>query len=188
MKLKTTVFLIGFSGSGQSTLGARLSEVLDVPFFDTDARIERETGRTISALFMEKKERGFRKIERDVITSLLAGHAEPKVVALGGGAFVPTENRRMVCDHGVVIYLQCSVNELYRRLNRISDRPLLEVKPRAGQTPRQARMERIKDLLNRRRETYRLADATVSTTNKSVKAVVEEILGKLEKFNADNPR
>jgi shikimate kinase len=110
------------------------------------------------------------------------------VVALGGGAFVTARNRKLICEHGIVIYLQCAVRELYRRLSRVSDRPLLNVRPREGQTARQARMERAKHLLARRQATYRMADATVSTTNKSVSAVVEEILGKLEEFNADHPR
>lgn len=188
MKLTTTVFLIGFSGSGKSTIGARLSEVLSVPFYDTDAMIERETGRTISALFLQKKEKGFRSIEYDVIASLLEKRRRPKVVALGGGAFVTNRNRKLISNHGFVIYLRCSAKELYRRLNRVSDRPLLNVNPRPGQTARQARMERIRELLDRRRSTYRMADATVSTTNKSVPAVIEEILGKLEKFSAETFR
>lgn len=181
--MPTCLFLIGFSGSGKSTIGPPLARRLKAEFFDTDAIIEKETGCEISELFGRDGEARFRESERQVIKIVLQSKAKRKVVALGGGAFANRATRTLIVNSGVVVYLSCSVCELYRRLRLTSDRPLLNVRPAAGQTMRQARLRKINSLLEKRKNSYNLADLRVATSNKTVAACVSDVYRKVRKSN-----
>lgn len=147
------VVLIGFSGSGKSTAGKILANTLGVRFVDTDREIERRTGQRITDMFAEQGEHSFRKLEREVIEELVH---EPMVVGLGGGAFMQASVRKHIQDQGISVYLRCSQKELYRRLQSVTDRPLLL----QGDL-----RENIKALLDKRKATYEMADHTLSVTN-----------------------
>lgn len=182
--MPTCLFLIGFSGSGKSTIGPPLAKRLKAEFFDTDAMIEKETGSRISKLFSRVGEVRFREMEQQAIEIVLHSKAKRKVVALGGGAFASRNTRTLIVNSGVVVYLSCSVRELYRRLRLTSDRPLLDVRPAAGQTMRQARLRKINFLLGKRKNSYNLADLRVATSNKTVAACVSDVYRKVRKLNA----
>ena len=110
-----SVFLIGYRGSGKSTVGRRLADRLWQTFLDSDELVVKQAGMTIKEIFEAEGEPGFRDRESAVVRdlALLAEH----VVALGGGAVLREENRQVIRDGGhKVIYLRCDPHELYRRI------------------------------------------------------------------------
>ncbi|MBD3402945.1 AAA family ATPase, partial [candidate division GN15 bacterium] len=145
MSVSRSIFLIGFSGSGKSTVGRALAARLNVPFTDTDELIEQAADQPISSLLRADDQERFRALERQVIVEVAADAGGAGVVSLGGGAFESTENRAVIRDAGRVVYLRCAVRELYRRLKDVSDRPLLQVTPRSGESLRAAKLRRIRD-------------------------------------------
>ncbi|MDF1544589.1 MAG: shikimate kinase [bacterium] len=170
------IFLIGFSGSGKSTIGPKLAKRLRLDFFDTDQLIEKRCKKSIPRIFDEDGEKFFRQLESEVIESL-SRKRKAAVVALGGGAFQSRNNRAVVADIGVSIYLSCSVRELYRRLSHATDRPLITGRGRAA---------KIKLLLNTRTANYRKADLSCSTSERSVAESVTRIIKLLKGFNASS--
>ncbi len=175
-----TIFLIGFSGSGKSSIGRLLADKLHARFYDTDTLIVRRAGKTIPLIFGEDGERQFRKLERLVVRDVIARRGK-KVVALGGGAFQSKENREMINQAGVVVYFACSQIELYRRLRDMKDRPLLRG---ADEASAKELKSRIKSLLAKRTKHYNQAGMKFSTSGKSVKTAAKELKRKLAKLYA----
>ncbi|MEA3296937.1 MAG: shikimate kinase [candidate division Zixibacteria bacterium] len=168
------VFLIGFSGSGKSTIGPLLAGVLKVKFLDTDSLIEKRNGKTITEIFRDNGESEFRRLEREIIATVAKDDDNTKVIALGGGAFQSSENRKIIRSCGIVIYLSCSVREIYRRLRNMDNRPLLSSFRRRNRfTGREAMMRRISNLLDKRKKTYNLADIRLSTTFRTTQEIVD---------------
>lgn len=159
------IWLIGFSGSGKSTVGPELARLLRLRFVDTDAEIERIAGRSIADIFAKYGELRFRKMESQVIRKVAQAN-KPTVVALGGGAFQSPVNRAIILKSGTTVYLRTSVRIIYRRLSSQTDRPLLQVRPVKGETLREARFRRIKEMISKREQQYRTADINVSTSSK----------------------
>lgn len=183
---KKHIFLIGFSGSGKSTLGSRMARRLGVKFYDTDMLIEQQCSKTIDKVFSDDGEAAFRRLESEVINELIYLNESRLVVALGAGAFEKRKNWNIVKRHGIVIYLSCSVREIYKRLKENTDRPLLRVSPAKGETQRQAVLNRIKDLLTQRRQTYAQADVMISTTNKSIDETVRQLHRRIQSCDANH--
>jgi shikimate kinase len=176
MKQADNIFLIGFSGSGKSTVGPLLAGKLGRTFVDIDAIIESRTGLAIADIFAQRGETLFRRLETESIADLVGDSGPARVVALGGGGFQSAANRALVRKAGLSIYLRCSVREIYRRMRGMSDRPLLTVRPSQGETPREAVLRRIRTLLDKRRRNYESADIVVSTTMKAPDQVADEIV------------
>lgn len=179
MALEQKVYLVGFSGSGKSHLAPLLARRLKVSHHDTDAMIEQQCGGAISELFATRGEKYFRKLEAAFIEQL-AGDAQPGVVALGGGALVDSNNRRRIQASGIVIYLSCSMNVLYRRLRAASDRPLLVGHQKRGETQVQAIKRQIRQLLEDRKPVYRQADIIVSTSQCTPVKTVDKICERIK--------
>lgn len=150
MTLRRPVALTGMMASGKSTVGRLVAERLGVSFEDVDALVERATGRTISALFAERGEVGFRAVEREVITQALAD-PRPRVLALGGGALLERGVRLDALRAWTLVALTAPPDELLRRAAG-SARPLLQVPD-----PRQA----LERLLSDRAEAYAECHASV---------------------------
>ncbi|MDB5297779.1 MAG: aroL, partial [Phycisphaerales bacterium] len=112
-----SVFLIGYRGSGKTTVGRRLADRLWQSFVDSDERVVAAVGGiTIKEIFEREGEAGFRDRESAVVRELAA--AADHVVALGGGAVLRPENRAAIAAGGhKVIYLRCDAAELYRRIH-----------------------------------------------------------------------
>ena len=167
---KTNLFLIGPMGSGKSAVGKHLARLLGMPFIDSDAEIERRTGVDIAFIFEKEGEAGFRQREREAIEVLTA--MQRVVLATGGGAVLLPENRRVLADRGRVVYLQTSVEQQADRVRQGRARPLLSnVDPAA----------KLGELMGLRAPLYaEIADVTVTTDNRKVKNVAEDILRKLE--------
>ena len=166
------IFLVGFSGSGKSTIGPRLAKRMKRPFIDIDDMITRRMTMTVPELFRKYGEQRFRREEEACLK--LAAARPPSVVAVGGGAFQSPSNRKLMQEHGTTVYLSCARREIYRRLKNKTDRPLL------SQPTRAAQVARIRELLDRRVKHYRRADLTVATTTRSVAQSVDQIIRKLE--------
>ena len=171
-KFPDKLFLIGFSGSGKSTIGPLLAKKLKVRFIETDSLMEKQTRITISELFAKKGERYFRRLESEIIRKLVStrGHC---VIALGGGVFANPANRKLISNAGTTIYLSCSVREIYRRLKNKTDRPLLK-------GTRTEKLNQIKSLLDRRLVSYQLADIRISTSDWTPVQTTKIIFAKLK--------
>jgi shikimate kinase len=158
-------------GAGKSTIGRQLSNVLKKEFKDSDHEIVARTGASIPLIFEIEGESGFRKREAAMIDELTAKH--DLVLATGGGAVLDENNRQLLRQRGVVIYLYASLEQLFERTRRDRNRPLLQTEnPRA----------RLEQLMAERDPIYReVADMVVHTDDRSIKSVVKEILVRLER-------
>ena len=121
------IFLLGFMGSGKTTVGRRLAERLGRPFQDLDSRIEAATGRSIADIFYRNGEAAFRTLESSELSALLAEMeiAPGAVVALGGGTFPPPRNRELLRKFGGwSVFLECPVEQMLSRCSGSALRPL----------------------------------------------------------------
>jgi len=117
------VFLVGMMGAGKSTVGKALARRLGREFVDCDREIVERTGVPIATIFEIEGEAGFRRRESAVLAEL-AGRRST-VVATGGGAVLAEENRRLMREHGTVVYLHADLDHLHERTRRDDARPLL---------------------------------------------------------------
>lgn len=111
-------------GAGKTTIGKLLAKHLGKIFYDTDYEIEKRTGVKISVIFELEGEAGFRKRETAVIQDLTK--LTNIIMATGGGAVIAEENRKLLQDNGIVIYLRANVNDLWHRTRNDKHRPLLQ--------------------------------------------------------------
>ncbi len=162
------ITLIGYRGSGKSTVACELAARLGWSWIDADAEIEKLAGCTIREIFATEGEAGFRRREHEVVAQLLVG--ENLVLAAGGGAVLNGETRRAMKAAGPVIWLQASVRVLAARIN--ADATTAQRRPNlAG-----GGEEEITCLLAAREPVYReCASHTVFTDNLSVAEIVERI-------------
>jgi shikimate kinase/3-dehydroquinate synthase len=160
-----TVVLSGFMATGKSTVGPMLAARLGVPFVDTDAEIERETGKRIPELFREEGEARFRVREADLVEKLLS-RPEPQVVAFGGGTVTTARARRFAVDHALLVTLTAAPDTIISRVPDVEGRPNL-----LGGEP----MVRARELLDQRREAYAEAHLTLSSDTLEPTAIVDAI-------------
>lgn len=121
---KSIVSLIGFMGSGKTTVGEKLAKLKGCPFIDTDRIIEEKTGSSIPELFQSRGEAYFRGLEKDVIGKLLPA-SEGCVLAMGGGAVLDPNNRDLIRRFTLPVWLWSSFKP--SDPEEISSRPLLNV-------------------------------------------------------------
>ena len=142
--------LIGYRGSGKSTIGARLADRLWQKFVDTDDLVAKKVGKPIAQIFAEDGEATFRLIELDAVREALA--MEEHVVSLGGGAVMREENRAALrAGNHRVIYLKCDPKELVRRIQ--ADPQTAATRPPL--TPLGGGIEEISKVLAEREPIYR---------------------------------
>lgn len=118
------VVLIGLMGSGKTTLGLRLAELMNYTFVDTDHLIESSQGETISSLFENRGEHSFRLIEQETLAKLSQNHSQ--VISTGGGIVVSKANRDLLPSIGRVYWLNPTLDALSKRLKGDTTRPLLK--------------------------------------------------------------
>ena len=168
--LNRTVVLVGLMGAGKSTVGRRLADRLGVRFVDSDSEIETAADMTIPEIFERFDEQYFRDGERRVIARLLAD--EPCVLATGGGAFLSSENRKMIGESGVSVWIKADLETLWDRVKDKTSRPLLN-----GDDPKGV----LTKLLEARYPLYGTADIVVnSAAGDPHEVVVAAIIEALE--------
>jgi shikimate kinase len=156
-------------GAGKSAVGRQLARTLHLEFVDSDEEIESRTGVDIPFIFEKEGEAGFRKREAGVIDDL--SQKEGIVLATGGGAILDPQNRNHLGARGYVIYLHTSVDQQLSRTRKGRDRPLL-----SNDDPRAV----LEGLMATREPLYReIADLTVDTDGRKVRAVANEIVERL---------
>jgi shikimate kinase len=169
IKVLRPIFLIGFMGTGKSTVGLLLAAKLERRFVDLDAVIEEEAHMTIAEIFYNEREGGFRAREATALRRVAA--QGPQVIAIGGGAPAHGDNMDFMLHAGKVVCLTASVDELTQRLGSAETRPLL-----AGKDVR-AEVER---LLAARQKFYERAHVSIDTTGLVPSQVARRITEALE--------
>lgn len=165
------LILIGFMGSGKTSLGKRLAKALGRPFVDTDQQVEKTAGKKISDIFQEEGESGFRRRETEALAKLKE-EKKPCVISVGGGLPVQPQNHLLLEQLGTVIYLEAPVEVLEQRLAGDTGRPLL-----AGGDLH----TRIVQLMEQREEIYQeVADLIVQTGGKSFEELITEVKKRTE--------
>jgi shikimate kinase len=159
------ISLIGFMGTGKSTVGQKLADRLDYQFVDLDEEIVKEDGREIPAIFAEDGEEYFRDVETKVTEKI--GSKDDQVIATGGGVVLREENIANLKQNGSLILLEATPTEIYERTKDDGNRPLLEV-----DDP----LAKIESLLEERRENYQCTKYQIDTTSLDIDGVVEEVL------------
>jgi shikimate kinase len=163
------IFLIGFMGSGKTTVGGLLAARLGRAFADLDDLIVQAAGVPIPEIFAREGEAGFRRRETDALRAAAAGRGT--VVATGGGAACREENLALMLASGRVVALEVSAAEAVRRTGRKSGRPLLDgsADPLAAAT----------ELLAKRQPFYARAHLRIDTVTRGPEEAVEEIANAL---------
>ena len=164
------VVLIGFMGAGKSSVGRALAELLAWKFEDLDERIERRELRKVHEIFRELGESEFRRAEHEALQELMGElrSGAAKVVALGGGAFVQERNAALIAGAVPTVFLDASVEELWRRCQLQAEQVGLE-RPLLGA------QETFRELHDLRRPHYLKASLRQETGGKSVKEIAEEV-------------
>ncbi len=162
------IYLVGFMGSGKSTVGKILAEKLNMNFVDIDKLIEEKEGMKIKDIFEQKGESYFRELERKQIKAVVK--QEGLVVSTGGGLGANLDNMNFMKKNGDVVWLDVSLNIVLNRLKNDQDRPLLKQPT-----------EKIKQLFEERKNVYRLANIRINADKKTPSQIVEEILTKIKR-------
>ncbi len=157
-------------GSGKTTVGRMLAEKLNRPFIDTDEEIEKTTNRSIAEIFKDPGETEFRKLEKELIRNIAAVQT-PSVIALGGGSLMDAGSLDVVKSSGLLIYLECSIDVLRRRLQN-SLRPLLKT-------------ESMESLIEKRLPGYVKADRVFSSQSGKAENIAREIHDYLNKLHSE---
>ena len=162
------IVLIGFMGSGKSTVGRRLATRRGWPCRDTDEMIAARYGISITDFFAKRGEEAFREAETEMLRSL---PAQPWVIVTGGGIILREVNVELLRTLGTLVHLIANEDTLFERATRRGTRPLLQTN-----NPRQA----FNDLFQQRRSLYlEAADLTIDTSELQHEEVVARILKEL---------
>lgn len=162
---KKNIVLIGFMGTGKSTVGKKVAQKLRMGFIDTDECIEQQEGLTISDIFSQKGEEYFRNIESEVVK--VVSCREGIVVATGGGIVTRKQNVEYLRKNGVIIHLKADVDTILRNTSKSTDRPLLQY----GDV-----RKRIVEMLEQRKQHYRNCDHEIDVSGLDVEQVAGRII------------
>ena len=159
------IALVGFMGTGKSTVGQIAASMLGFRFVDTDEMIEGMAQKRIADIFTSEGEVRFREYEREVVTQLNGMHHA--VISTGGGLVTNPENLASLKQHALVVCLWCSAEAIFKRVGHQSHRPLLRV-----ENP----LERIRTLLAERAPAYRQADVLLSSEFRKPREVATHVV------------
>lgn len=166
--MKNNIVLIGFMGSGKTSVGIRLSYSLKRTLIDTDKWIEKRQRMTVADIFARDGENAFRRLETECLKELIKT-ADKQIISAGGGLPVKEENRPLLKQLGKVFYLQVSPKTIYERLKTDTTRPLLQVADP---------LKQIKILLEERESIYKAcADVTLEVSDSTFDEIIEQVKG-----------
>ena len=156
------LILIGFMGTGKSTVGKRVAQSLGFEFVDTDEEIVKKVGKSIAQIFDESGEVAFREIETSTLTKCC--EKSRQVISTGGGAVTQKQNHSILKAGGYVIWLKASAETVYNRVRRNHDRPLLKT----------ANPEKtIREMLSSREDSYAAcADLEIETDDLTLEQTI----------------
>ncbi len=166
MNRSSRIFLIGFMGSGKTTVGEVLAHDLGYRFVDLDREIEARRGMTVAELFEREGEPGFRRIEALMLREV--GRLRDVVVATGGGTLTRWENRDFIQESGVTVWLDAPLDLMLERCRKGARRPLLSTREKMG------------DLLAARVSDYRRCDLRADASQGTPEEVARWIRSRLE--------
>jgi len=167
MNKKDSIIFIGIMGSGKTTIGKKIAQIMDYDFIDTDQEIERITGMKVSEIFKKEGELRFRSEETLALKRI--GKEAPAVIATGGGIVLKKENRDIIKNMGIVVYLDADIDVITERVSRNKNRPLL----REGNI-----REKVQKLSEERKNLYlEIADIVIDTGSDKF----ENLLVKIER-------
>ena len=169
-----SIFLVGLMGAGKTSVGKVLSRRLGKAFYDCDHEIERATGVKVPVIFDIEGEAGFRAREARVLAELVT--RTDIVLATGGGAAVSAANRKLLREHGIVVYLRATPNDLWQRTRHDRNRPLLQTADP---------LARLTELYEERDPLYRAAaDIVIDTGSQSLISLAHKLEHRLLEHRA----
>ncbi len=166
---QTCIYLVGFMGSGKTTVAKELSKQTGRPLIDTDEALVEREGRSIPEIFDISGEAYFRKLETEVLRQV--SKEGDGIISCGGGVAMKEENRRIMHTYGRTVLLMARPETILERVQHDDNRPLLKGKKN---------VEAIRELMDERMLAYRqAADLIVDVDGKRPEDIAEEILGKI---------
>jgi len=164
-RLPVNLALIGFMGTGKSSVGRLVAEQLHFDYLDTDELIQSRAGRTITDIFDADGEASFRKLEHQLVNELAA--RKRTVISTGGGLPANPDNLTSLKTHALVVCLWASPEKIWDRVRNQTHRPLLrDPNPQS----------KIRELLAAREPFYRQADVLINTDLRSTREVAQQIV------------
>lgn len=160
------IYLVGFMGSGKSTIGRILASHLNMKFVDIDIEVEKSQGLKIREIFEKFGEQYFRELERKKLVEYIGKTGY--VVSTGGGLGADKHMMELMKQDGKVIWIDASLETILKRCKDDTERPLLKLPS-----------EELSKLFENRKEVYSLADAKISSDNTPPENLVKEILLRL---------
>jgi shikimate kinase len=169
-----SIFLVGLMGAGKTSVGKVLARRLGKAFYDCDHEIERATGVKVPVIFDIEGEAGFRARESRVLAELVT--RTDIVLATGGGAVVSAANRKLLGEHGIVVYLRATPTDLWQRTRHDRNRPLLQTADP---------LARLTELYDERDPLYRAAaDIVIDTGSQSLISLAHKLEHRLLEHRA----
>ena len=157
--------LIGFMGTGKSSVGRLAADALHFAFLDTDEMIEEAVGKTITDIFAQQGEDAFREMEGKLVAELSS--RTRIVISSGGGLPANSANLASLKSHALVVCLWASPETIFQHIRHQTHRPLLK-----DRDP----MAKIRSLLAAREPFYRQADVLVNTERRSLREVAQQVV------------
>jgi shikimate kinase len=168
--------LIGFMGTGKSSVGRLVGQLLHFTYLDTDQVIESRAHKSISEIFQSDGEQAFRQWERDIVGEL--SQRKKTIISTGGGLPADQANLDSLKTHALVVCLWASAETIYERVRDHDHRPLLD-----NPDP----LEKIRTLLAAREPYYRQADVLLNTERRSVREVAVQVIHQFHMAQAAHP-